>query len=34
MRPEEIGGCGLTSVGSEPVRALKPQAAAAPRHGL
>jgi len=34
MRPEEIGGDGLTSAGSEPLSALKPEAAAAPRHGL
>lgn len=34
MLPGEIDGYGLTSVGPEPVSALKPEAAAAPRHGL
>ena len=34
MRPEEIGRCDLTSAGPEPLSALAPEAAAAPRHGL
>ena len=34
MQRGEIGGYDVTSFGSEPVSALKPEAAATPYHGL
>ena len=34
MRPGEMVSYGLTSVRSEPVSTLAPEAAAAPRYGL